>query len=100
MVVLKCLLTSFDDQGSHAGQRELFAFSDLDQLVVDQAATLRIQFALDVIEERVAEMVQQVHIGGQVALVEVSELVIDLEAVNVPSDEEARNLISKKVTTT
>ena len=77
-----------DDHRSHAGERYLFAFSDLDQLVVDQATALLIQSALDVFEERLTEVVEQVLVGGQVALVEINELVIDLEAVDVPLDEE------------
>ena len=37
---------------------------------------------------------EQVLIGGQVAVVEIVELKIDLEAVDVPLDEEARDLVN------
>ena len=61
---------------------------NLDQLIVDQATGLRIQPAFDVFEERLVEVMEQILIGGQVALIEYGELEVDLETVDVPADKE------------
>ena len=78
------LLAAVDDHLSHMVQRDLFAFSDSRQLVVDQAAVLGVQVDFDVIGKRLAEAVQHVPVSGQVGLVEFGEFEVDLKAVDVP----------------
>ena len=59
--------------------------SNLEHLIVDQATVLSVQLLSDVLEERLVEVVQQVLVGSQVALVQISQRVIDRMAIDVPA---------------
>ena len=85
---LKGRLALVGDHRSHVIQHEILTFSDLHQLVVDQATAFDVQVLLDVAGKPIVEAVQPVLVDGHEALVEINKLVIDRVAVDVSSDKE------------
>ena len=97
-LTLERIRTLVGDQPPHMRQWVLRRISDLHQLLVDQADVRGVHLALDVVEERLVEVGEQVHVGGQVALGEFGAIEVDRKSVDVPSGEqEIKREISSKL---